>query len=983
MTALVNYTDVLYVQSNQTWDGVGANYIDNRTKWFNLNNSNLSLISPTFTLPGGTIVNGAAWTSDSGPNTMAISEQEPRAFCLVGKVNFTFTGTTLLIRLNTDYGWGNDHVVYIDGVQPTSISGILTAVNSVSCDSETYGFPGPAYVDVLIADGLTNTSHTVDIYVNETGSSFFSLAGFKTAGFVSQNINQTGMYIMPPSYELTQNETTLTVLMKGPNTIQNVTLAFPSGLVSGTNTALSTLSNTALTTSLPSSQELLPNFTGSEVSGAFTYALTLSGQYPDPTGVIVENSTATLLANSSLLTLGGTSWAIDNSAPGGVPRIYSDAKGSTTNELTFSFPGSSLTITVEQNYGYGTLGIYNTSNTLLYSISCSADADQLYSETFTGFSTGTNTVHLRKTTTDTTEYVVFVSASWPISETFTEITETVNLVINASQPVATPVLGVAVGEFNMTFNQPIESSSNLTATPVQLNTDIAYTEVLSRFPTFAVCYQPGFADILSQYDILIVDPFAAHAADVLAWQALGIKVFGYISLGEEDGFYSNRYDFTSAAGPYVGNGEGPGGTAGYYLKGGFQSRECNECANDNQAILGTKTCALSQPMYYQPLGRCSSSCKFDSLDGYTAFSTGGACGAGFTSANNWKRASANSACVNTSCPSYYPIHQIQTGTKCPTYSAAANLSNGAYLQDFSISSPDTPDQNGVFASYYTNQSSSSGWLSRIQSYYAPTVLGGPIIVTGESITVSEATISSGSVFVFNTAQYPIDPDATISVMTAGDAVTYTANVDFTFDMKTGAFVFNTGITPAVISGQVLTINYTKKGHTMDGIFMDTIDDADVYPAIGSEMSSMINSLKSYVGEDVMLLSNRGFTNLNDYIQSCHGVMFESWLVDWDENTGVYSIVTDEPSLSFNDSINAQLQELRLTNVFDVYSLNYCDAGSAGETIQAYCRSEDAKKGYLSWQSTIDLNNPAANSVVTTPGLPITTNNFTRIQLETY
>ncbi|MFM0554785.1 hypothetical protein P0D69_28015 [Paraburkholderia sediminicola] len=982
MTAFVKYSDILYLQSSQTWDGFGRNYIDNRTQWFNVNNSNVAIGTGSFTIPGGATVPSQNWVLDSGANTLATNMREARAFCLQGKITFTFTGATLIVRLNTDYGWGTGHQVFIDGKAPLSITGVLSGTNTLSCDSAAYGLEGPGYVDVVIADGLAAGSHTCSIYVNQKTSSslYFSTAGFKVAGFTSQNMNQGNVWIMPPSYKLQQNMNTLTLMSKSTNTILNPSLAFPGGLVNGSNQALTNLSASTITQTSPMSATILPAFSGNEVSGPYTYGLTLSALYPDPNGTVAQGATSTLAVGNSNLAIHSTKWFTDNGAPNNTTRIFCSAAGSTTNSLSFTFTGDSLTITVQQDYGYGILGIYlQGSSTAFGTITCNNSVGQaFFTKTFTGFGTGSHTVYLYKTTTDTSKYVVFISASWQTNSYYSQITETVNVVMNASQPVAMPVQNVAENSYSLTYNPPVNGTSDLVDTPVRLNQNISYTEVLQRFPTYAVCYQAGYANILSQYDILIVDPFSAKASDVLNWQAMGIKVYGYISMGEEDGFYSNRYDFQSANAPYPGNKAGPGGTASYYMKGGFQARECNECTFDNQAIAGTKSCAQGQPMFFLGTGRCSKSCSYDNVNGYTTWSTGGACGGGFTSANNWQRPSADQACANTSCPKYKPVHSLQTGTKCPKYQQA----DAAYLQDFSIATPGAPDQNGVWGAWYTNQSTGSGWFDRIMSYYVPTVLNGPVAISNETVTVKNATTSAGAVLVFDTAQFPVDESATITLTTMdGTTGVYEANRDFSFDMKTGAFVFNSGITPAVTAGQSLLISYVKKGHHMDGIFMDTIDDADVYPGLGNAMSSMINQLKASTNAN--LISNRGFSNLNNYIKSCQGVMFESWLTDWNEDTGAYYQVTDADSLEYNEQVNAQLRTLRQGHVFDVYSLNYCNADSSGDALRTYCSEEDRKRGYLSWTSTIDLNNPAGNTVVSTPDQRVKTNAYVRFMKRSY
>jgi hypothetical protein len=373
-----------------------------------------------------------------------------------------------------------------------------------------------------------------------------------------------------------------------------------------------------------------------------------------------------------------------------------------------------------------------------------------------------------------------------------------------------------------------------------------------------VCYQAGFKDILSQYDILIIDPFAAHAADVLAWQAKGITVFGYISSGEETGVYSNRYDFTSTLGPW--KGTGPGSYGRWYM--------------------------------------------------YTAHPSAG-----------------------------------------------------------------PPDRDGVWASFYTNPDPAYGWPDRLRDFYAPLVLGGPLTVTNEVVTTTTATIAAGSRIVFDVRQTPVDSDQPITLMTLDGSHTYTIYSDYTFDTKTGAFVLSPSISPAVTAGQQLKITYVRKGHRCDGVFFDTVDTPDVYastafgyvavPGYATAFANMINNFAAQF-PSAKIISNRGFTILDDIIKSCHGVMFESWLTLPDDISNLattdYHIIDDAPTIAANDSINQQLRRLRLIREFDVFSLNYCLAGSAGDALRTYCRTMDAQHGYLSWQTRITLDSPEANIV---------------------
>lgn len=864
MTALVAHTDPLLVSIDQTI--AGYNYKDNRTIWHGLSDITFST--------GG--ISGSIWYKDFGPKGDPDAMLEPRAFCTKGQADFAFTGTTLIIRLNTAFSWYTGCVVTIDGVAPSTL-GLLTAVDTLSCDSATYQLTGDAYLDVLVADGLTNAAHTCTLVINSSNAAkFFSMSGFKVGTLTSQPINRTGAWLVPTSNLLPQNQATITITNNSTNVVVSPTLTFPSGLVDASGNPLSPLTAASLSPAQTLTQTVTPVFSGNEVSGNFTYNCPFAAQYVDPSGTISNTVTVNLYVGNVALTVSGT-WFTDNQTPTTQERIFTT---SATATLEFTFIGDALSLTVQQASSWGVIGVYASDNTtLLNSVTCNANVAQtLATFNLTGFGAGSHTVILRKTTNDGA-FIVFVGAAWTVTENYSQINETVTLVYSAQQPYAMPVQNVSIGAYDATFDVPLIGTKDYTGTPVRQNTDLVYTEVLTRFPTFAVFYQRGQRDLLSQYDILIVDPLGAAAADVLYWQSLGIKVFGYISSGEEVGFYQNRYDFTSPLAPNTGDGLGPGGTAGYYM--------------------------------------------------YTK-----------------------------------------------------NPSSGP------------PDQDGVWASYYTNPDPAYGWPDRLQNYYAPLVLGGPQTITNEVVTTKTATITAGSVLVFDTAHSPIDEDQPITLTTMDGSHTYTTFRDYTFDVKTGAFVLSTTISPAVTNGQQLKISYTRKGHTCDGVFFDTVDTPDVYgstafgfvfvPGYATNFANMINTFKAN-NPSAWLISNRGFTILPNIIQSCKGVMFESWLtLPTDINnlaTTTYSAITDPATVTANDQYNSLLRTLRLTHEFDVFSLNYCQ--DTDDALRAYCRTMDAERGYLSWQTTILLNAPSPNlgSVQALPGVAQSTT-FQRYKIKT-
>lgn len=435
-------------------------------------------------------------------------------------------------------------------------------------------------------------------------------------------------------------------------------------------------------------------------------------------------------------------------------------------------------------------------------------------------------------------------------------------------------------------------------------------------------------------------------------QAKGIKVLAYVSFGEEDGTIADVYDPSSGKVPWTGDGTGPGGYAAYYCKGGNHFGECSECSNDRQRMEGIKACSKARAEYYSGVGRCSKACLNDWREGYTTWREGGACSAGKTSKNFWVR-DATMACSNTACPSFAPLH-----SGCPQYAPAENV----WGQDFSIMT-DFPDENGIWGSYYTD-ATNPAWKNRLLDFYFSAIFGFPVVYTEETCTIS---IHGGTVPVTRVDHYPIDPEEPVEVKHPGGYV-YAFGSEVTFDAKLGTFrITPNGTSPALAAGDTVKISYTSLGLEADGVFMDTVDTVDVYPASAFQdaFATLINELKAlYPTKD--FCSNRGFTILEDIIASCSYVMFESFLTDYNWETGLYSKITNIDAIAFNDSVVTLLKSLRASNTFDVLALNYCANDSSGDELRAYIADTCRALGFLSWSSTILLNSPLPNTVFTSP-----------------
>lgn len=866
MAAFVRYTDPLLLTVDNA--PAGRNWYDDRSLWHPLGD---------ITFGDGGLAD-TQWYRDQGPIGMAPSRLEPRAFCTRGGLTLSFTGTTLILRLNTAFSWYTGAQVRVDGSLPSSL-GLLTGLDTVSCDSATYGLSGDDYVDVLTLDGLAAGAHVLTILIdNDDAAQFFSIAGYRV-GQLTPTILLPGhdTWLVAAASNITPNHGTLTVTNRQDVPIVDVLVTFPAGLMSDTGGALAPISVPVLNAGISSTRALAPIFTGAEESDVFLYALTVNAKYPDPDGTIPIVVTLTLEADSDLITFAPSPWFTDHSTPTDQARIYANeiTVAGTPWTASFTFSGDALALTVQRSAGWSILGLYDGPTlgaTLLASADCGVDdGGAIHTYSLTGFGSGSHTVWMRKSINDGL-FIVFVQAQWQETANYSEVTEAQTLALPGLQPIGMPVQSVTIGTYDATFSNPSLTAHDYTSTPVRENASVSYTETMQRFPTFAVFYGSGYRDLLAEYDVLIVDPIGAKPADVLYWQSKGIKVFGYISTGQEVGFYAEPYNFSSALAPR--SGSGPGGYSANYM---------------------------------------------------------------------------------------FTLHP----------------------------SAGPPDKDPVWAAYYMDPRDASGWTQRIIDYYIPQCVGGPVDVVAEVVTTLTAATSFGTGVVFSTALSPINGSAPIIVTTFDGSHTYTQFQDYTYDVKTGNFVLSPTISPPVTSGDQLKISYQRLGHDFDGIFLDTVDIPDVYsgnfppypfvPGYAAAFAAMIIAMSEASG--VPLLSNRGFTILDDIIHVCNGVMFETWLtfpddIDHLPTTG-YHRITDQETIDINEGFNQQLRRLRQSHVFDVYSLNYALPDDV--ELQRYCRSMDAQRGYLSWQTIITLNQPQHNDAIAQPSPRIQTSAFVPVK----
>lgn len=889
---------------------------------------------------------------DAGDLTLPDNKKEPRAFGTVFTVTQVVTGTRISVRVQANSGWGTASVL-IDGVAPTTISGVQNAIDTVSSDTDFYQlYDGTHYLDVLLAENLANTTHTVKLTVTlpSSGLAVFVYCGMKARTF---RVLPHNIIASKVAQTLPCNQFTLGFVNESASTIDNVNITTPSGMykLDGSAFAGNTLAVGAISTGMR--YDFGYSLDGILPESSKTFPLVLTCDYEDAAGDVIKTVTTDYAANSPSLTYSLNGWFFDSLTPNGSVRAISSKANVTA---TFLCNSPNFIITLYKEYGFGTAQIYVDG--VLKTTLSSADpvgggflADQtVVTDIVPG--SGYKTVMIEVTTAAAKPFV-FTNIQLTSEKKFTRLTETINIDATLKDVLPFDVSNVSLSNGEVVYDTPDTGLSDWSVP--KSNLGLLETRTYARFPTYCVYYGYGMEDTLNKYDLLVIEPSAASYKKVKRWKDAGIKVFGYVSFGEEDGDRVNPFDLSSAIeGPHIDDGLGVGGYASYYNKGGNRFAEQSECSYDKQRFDNVKACELSNPKYLTAPGRCSPVCEWDSRAGAKNQSLGLPCAKGYTISNFYIR-DASVGCMNGSCPQYAPLNK-----GCTQYMKASN----AWGLDLSVADTNFPDQNGIWDSSFINPIAPR-WKEKLKTFYLRTVFGLPQEYT-ETLTFSSASEVNGTVptLVARVTHYPIDTDEPFILKSVDGLTTLTKYLQFNFDDKGGVISISAnalkadGVTPLLVAGDSLVLTYSRKGLDCDGVFMDTVDTVDVYPSpeFQSAFAGVINGLKSDF-PNKSFCSNRGFTIFADVVKSCSHIMFESFLVDYNWTTGVYSKIAHPDSITYNRDVIYNLRELRKTNVFDVLALNYCDNGPSGNELRQYVYDECYKEGFMCWTSTILLNAP--------------------------
>lgn len=128
----------------------------------------------------------------------------------------------------------------------------------------------------------------------------------------------------------------------------------------------------------------------------------------------------------------------------------------------------------------------------------------------------------------------------------------------------------------------------------------------------------------------------------------------------------------------------------------------------------------------------------------------------------------------------------------------------------------------------------------------------------------------------------------------------------------------------------------------DGLFLDTLDTADLYPQAGPGLVKIVQNLRSQF-PDALLVQNRGFGLLNQTAPSLDAVMYESFSSSYDFGTKAYASTSGDPGF---------VQALAGRGLV-VLALDYAQPAQTDVITRDYERARSF--GFIPFVSTINLD----------------------------
>lgn len=889
-----------------------------------------------------------SWFFDEGYEVMTKEEREPRHYCIKGRATFSFTGDNLTIRLMLDSGQGTADVL-IDGKKPTEV-GAYGAINQLDCNLDHYAFSDGAttqYHDVIIVEGLSDGTHTCDILADNKAGVYFLIGGAKIHKY---DIDAFIIHGYHARETLPHNQATLRLVNESKHEVRNISLAIPERYINRVNGKTFPSPYAVERLGVGEQIPLLLSVNGMGYEDAADLSIRMSADYGIVAreGYPTEVQKVTLDPKNKRLEYVGE-WTLEEMGKEHYLFAHTDTRGDSVNLRTHA---SRIDMTFEADWGYPYIVVQSNGREVArwdlhiderairtFSVDNLGNDDKAIKVFADGGWQWTADGYLglnRDYTLAFSEIVLYEATSYLHKDE----TIPIRMVFDYIKPFGVEHLKALAGGAYEYEGTSIRRCNDQIP---RRNEGAKGIRVMRRYPTFALNYSDKHHENLKYYDLIIVDPGTVTRKEVAAWQRMGIKVFGYVSFGEEDGVLIDPWDVKSGKRPHTDDGKGVGGYASYYSKGGNGYAELNQCLHDGLIETGEKKCLLGDSHYFAGTGCCTRVCRHDTRTGYAVWESGGKCGGGYTKKKYWIR-TGDEACTNKKCPKYAPYHG-----GCPHYTH-----HDGWGQDLNYTTPDFPDQNGIWGSSYINPLAPR-WKEKLSTFYLRRVFGLPKLVT-EKVKLKPYTSDLvGTSYIFRSSEYPIDKDEPVHLYSS-DGREY-RRLAYNFDPTTGAFQVEKDDVEAFgdIDKEV-TVSYHVVGMAADGVFMDTLDTVDVYPseAFQQGMARMINELKAEYPHK-HFLANRGFSIMKDIIASCSYVMFETFISEYDWETKKYYKLTDPATIAYNEEIKEQLRELRREHVFDVLSLNYCADGAEGDELREVIAQECYAEGYMSWSANILLD----------------------------
>ncbi len=135
----------------------------------------------------------------------------------------------------------------------------------------------------------------------------------------------------------------------------------------------------------------------------------------------------------------------------------------------------------------------------------------------------------------------------------------------------------------------------------------------------------------------------------------------------------------------------------------------------------------------------------------------------------------------------------------------------------------------------------------------------------------------------------------------------------------------------------------------DGIFLDTIDDVEIYGK-KNEVISLIKNIRERYPK-LIIIQNRGFSIVDETAPYIDGILFESFTSRYNWSTSKYEI-WGENDLRWTENIAKQLIYLKNKRNLLILTLDYVDMKN--ESMKNFCIARAKKFGFIPFLSNLNL-----------------------------